>query len=270
MTGASDSPPPALEIDGLDFSYGDRFALKAISFSVHPGEFAALLGPNGAGKTTLFSLITHLFESRRGAIRIGGWDLRADPGKALAAMGVVFQQPTLDLDLTVQQNLRYFASLHGIDGRTAERRMDAELARLDLSDRRHDKVRVLSGGYRRRVEVARALLHRPSLLLLDEASAGLDVPTRQRIVDHVHALSKTDGIAVLWATHLIDEVRADDRVVVMNGGRVEANGPVDAVNRRAGCATLGESFARLIAPPPHGLGRETAPASSPRASSPRT
>jgi len=240
------SAQPALEINGLGFSYGDRFALKDISFSVHPGEFAALLGPNGAGKTTLFSLITHLFESRHGAIRIGGWDIRADPGKALATMGVVFQQPTLDLDLTVLQNLRYFAALHGIERRTAEQRVDAELARLELSDRSNDRVRVLSGGYRRRVEVARALLHKPSLLLLDEASAGLDVPTRKRIVDHVHALSKTDGIAVLWATHLIDEVHPGDRVVVMNAGRVGANGTVDEVNRAAGCATLGESFRRLI------------------------
>ena len=252
----SQSSKPALEIDGLGFSYGDRFALEDISFSVHPGQFTALLGPNGAGKTTLFSLITHLFESGQGTIRIGGWDIRADPGKALATMGVVFQQPTLDLDLTVQQNLRYFASLHGIERRTAESRIDAELARLELSDRRGDKVRVLSGGYRRRVEVARALLHKPALLLLDEASAGLDVPTRQRIVDHVHALSETDGIAVLWATHLIDEVHPGDRVVVMHGGRVRASGTVDEVNHGTGCATLGESFAHLIA-----AGREPARAS---------
>ncbi len=257
------STRPALEIDGLGFAYGDRFALQDISFSVRAGEFAALLGPNGAGKTTLFSLITHLFESREGAIRIGGWDIRADPAKALAAMGVVFQQPTLDLDLTVQQNLRYFASLHGIDGRTAERRIDRELARLDLSDRRGDKVRVLSGGYRRRVEVARALLHEPALLLLDEASAGLDVPTRQKIVDHVHALADTDGIAVLWATHLIDEVHPGDRVVVMHGGRIRADGTVDEVNRAAGCETLGDTFRRLIAhgrDTGHDTARETAPA----------
>ena len=253
MADASDSTRPALEIDGLGFSYGDRFALEEISFSVYPGEFAALLGPNGAGKTTLFSLITHLFESRQGAIRVGGWDIREDPGKALATMGVVFQQPTLDLDLTIQQNLRYFASLHGIETRKAERRIESELVRLELSDRRNDKVRMLSGGYRRRVEVARALLHEPSLLLLDEASVGLDVPTRQRIVDHVHALSKTEGIAVLWATHLIDEVRPDDRVVILHGGKVGANGTVDEVNRAAGCATLGDSFSRLIA-----TGRETA------------
>lgn len=246
---------PALEIDALGFSYGDRFALEDISFALRPGEFAALLGPNGAGKTTLFSLITHLFESRDGAIRIGGWDIREHPGKALTAMGVVFQQPTLDLDLSVQQNLRYFASLHGIERRTADRRIDRELARLELSERRNDKVRVLSGGFRRRVEVARALLHEPSLLLLDEASAGLDVPTRQRIVEHVHALSKSDGIAVLWATHLIDEVHPGDRVVVLDGGVIKANGTVDEVNRAADCATLSESFGRLIA-----AGRGTAPA----------
>jgi ABC-2 type transport system ATP-binding protein len=241
---------PALEVDGLGFSYGERFALRDISFAVRGGAFAALLGPNGAGKTTLFSLITHLFESRRGAIRIGGWDIRANPCKALAGMGVVFQQPTLDLDLTVRQNLRYFAALHGIERRAADRRIDRELARLEVTAHRDDRVRVLSGGYRRRVEVARALLHEPSLLLLDEASAGLDVPTRQRIVDHVHALSRDEGIAVLWATHLIDEVHPGDRVVIMDGGAIKADGTVEEVNRAAGCATLSDSFGRLVAAEP--------------------
>jgi ABC-2 type transport system ATP-binding protein len=191
-----------------------------------------------------------LFESSEGIIRVGGWNIRTDAGQALAHLGVVFQQPTLDLDLTVLQNLRYFACLHGIEKAAAERRIEIELERLELSDRRDDKVRLLSGGYRRRVEVARALLHRPSLLLLDEASVGLDVPTRQRIVDHVHSLSKTEGMAVLWATHLIDEVHVDDHVVILHKGRTEAAGTVDQVNRAAGCATLGDSFNRLISTGP--------------------
>ncbi|MCW5700128.1 MAG: ATP-binding cassette domain-containing protein [Rhodospirillales bacterium] len=248
------SDTPALDIAGLAFSYGGRFALQDVSFAVPPGAFTALLGPNGAGKTTLFSLITHLFTGGRGTIRIGGWDIRRESRKALAQMGVVFQQPTLDLDLTVVQNLRYFASLHAMPTRTADQRIEAELARLELWDRRDDRVRHLSGGYRRRVEVARALLHRPSLLLLDEATVGLDVPTRRRIVDQVHALARDDGIAVLWATHLIDEVRADDDVVVMHGGRVKARGRVDEVARAAGCETIGEAFARMIAADPEGEG----------------
>ena len=146
-------------------------------------------------------------------------------------MGVVFQQPTLDLDLTVAQNLRYFAGLHG-SARDAERRIAVELERLDLSERRGDKVRRLS-GYRRRVEVARALLHRPALLLLDEPTVGLDVPTRRSLVEHVHALARDDGIAVLWATHLIDEIAPDDEVIVLHRGRIRAAGSVGDVNAAA-------------------------------------
>ena len=241
-------PTPALEVGGVSYSYGGTFALKDLSLAVYPGEFTALLGPNGAGKTTLFSLIAHLFESRGGAIRIGGWDVRTASGHALRRLGVVFQQPTLDLDLTVAQNLRYFAALHGIAGRSAERRIDAALAQFELADHRKQKVRVLSGGYRRRVELARALLHEPALLLLDEPTVGLDVPSRQRMVDHAHNLAYDTGIAVLWATHLIDEVRDGDRVVIMHNGRIAAEGAVDDVNAQAGCATIGETLARLTGP----------------------
>ncbi len=190
-----DSPPDRvrLAVDELSFAYAGGFALERVSFVVRAGEFTALLGPNGAGKTTLFSLITRLFESPRGSIAIGGADLRRQPARALAAVGIVFQQPTLDLDLSVHQNLRYFAGLHGLSGRVAEQRIAAELDRLGLTDQRRERVRRLSGGYRRRVELARALLHRPRLLLLDEPTVGLDVPSRRRIVDHVHRLALRRG-----------------------------------------------------------------------------
>jgi ABC-2 type transport system ATP-binding protein len=250
MLNAAVNDQRVLEVDDLSFGYGDGFRLDGISFAVEARSFTALLGPNGAGKTTLFSLLTRLFDSERGSVRVCGRDLREASSQALASMGVVFQQPTLDLDLTVVQNLRYFAGLRGLSAREAERRIAAELERLELSERRGDKVRRLSGGCRRRVEVACALLHRPSLLLLDEPTVGLDVPTRRSLVEHVHALAREDGIAVLWATHLIDEIAPDDRVVVLHRGRVRAAGSVGDVNAAAGCASIGETLGRVIAEGP--------------------
>lgn len=249
MADDQQTAPPALALDSLSFSYGDRFALDRVSLRIEAGAFTALLGPNGAGKTTLFSLIAHLFEPRMGSVRVCGWDMRKSPSKALARLGIVFQQPTLDLDLTVIQNLRYAMRLHGIAGRRAEPRIEAELERQDLAARRDQKVRELSGGLRRRVELVRALLHDPAILLLDEPTVGLDVPSRARIVEGVHALTSL-GIGVLWATHLIDEVRAGDRVVVMDEGVIRADGERDAVVRSAGAADLAEAFAALVAPAP--------------------
>jgi ABC-2 type transport system ATP-binding protein len=236
----------ALEIDGLSYGYGRGFAIEDISFRIGQGEFTALLGPNGAGKTTLFSLITRLFEAPRGKIRVCGINLRERPTKALAHMGVVFQQPTLDLDLTVRQNLNYFASLHGIGRRDAADRIDEALERLDMGERDREKVRQLNGGHRRRVELARALLHRPDLLVLDEPTVGLDVPARRGIVEHVHDLCRTQGMAVLWATHLIDEVYPDDRVVVIHKGHILADGSVAEVNQNNSSANLTQTFHRLI------------------------
>ena len=239
---------PALSIEGLSYAYGrGAFALKDVSLAVGAGSFTALLGPNGAGKTTLFALVTRLFESPSGTIRIGGIDLRREPARALARMGVVFQQPTLDLDLTVRQNLLYFAALHGIPRRSAEARARESLERLGMAERIGETVRALNGGHRRRVELARALLHEPALLVLDEPTVGLDVPARRAIVEHVHALCRERGIAVLWATHLIDEIGEGDRVVVIHRGRVRAAGPVTEVNRATGADTLTESFTRLTA-----------------------
>ena len=236
----------ALEIEGLSYGYGRGFALEDISFKVREGEFTALLGPNGAGKTTRFSLITRLFEAPEGTIKVGGVNLRSHPTRALARMGVVFQQPTLDLDLTVRQNLQYFASLHGIGRRDAAERIGEALERLDMAERDGEKVRQLNGGHRRRVELARALLHRPDLLVLDEPTVGLDVPARRSIVEHVHELCRDQGMAVLWATHLIDEVYPDDRVVVIHKGHILADGSVNEVNRTNSSTNLTQAFHRLI------------------------
>lgn len=236
----------ALVVDGVSWAYTRRrAALEEVSFEVPAASFTALLGPNGAGKTTLMSLVTRLFAARRGRIRIAGHDLSHEPRPALAAIGVVFQRPTLDLDLTVTQNLRYAARLYGLVGEAAERRIVEALQRLGLEQHAKAPVRTLSGGMRRRVELVRALLHRPRLLVLDEPTVGLDIESRATIVDHVHALCAGDGLAALWATHLVDEVRPGDRLVVLHSGRVRAQGDLADVIRAAGAADLVQAYARL-------------------------
>lgn len=213
-----------LDVQGVTHSYGKKTALNDISFSLDKGTFCALLGPNGAGKSTLFSILTRLFVADAGEITVAGHSLGREPGKALAKIGVVFQQPTLDLDLTVSRNLKYFAALHGISGRDAERRIAASLARVNMGERRGEKVRALNGGHRRRMEIARALIHDPAVLLLDEPTVGLDAETRGSITDHVHDLASEQGLTVLWATHLVDEVRPSDHLVVLHRGTIRAAG----------------------------------------------
>lgn len=236
----------ALEVSGVSYGYTRAVkALDKVGFTVQHGEFTALLGPNGAGKTTLMALITHLFSPEEGQIAVCGHDLRHEPRAALTAMGVVFQRPTLDLDLSVAQNLRYAAALHGM-ARPA-RRIEDVLTRLHLLDRAGGKVRTLSGGLKRRVEIARALLHRPRLLVLDEPTVGLDIESRREIVEHVHALCREGDLAVLWATHLIDEIEPGDRVALLHRGRVCATGGIAEVVDAAGTADLGAAYRQLTA-----------------------
>ncbi len=235
----------ALSLQGVSFSYTKRPVLERVSFELQAGEFCVLLGINGAGKTTLFSLITRLFVSRGGRIEIYGHNLRKQSRKALAQLGVVFQQPTLDLDLTLMQNLRYHCALQGLDPRAMEEPLRTALETIGLHDRAGDKVRALSGGQRRRVELVRALLHRPRLLLADEATVGLDIHSRQAILQQVRARCREEGVGVLWATHLVDEVEADDRLVVLHGGQVLAQGTAREIMQATGAADVHEAFNRL-------------------------
>ncbi len=250
MSEANDTPGEAahaLEVSHLSFTYGgDRLALDDVCVKVSAGEFVVLLGPNGAGKTTLFALITRLHDRRRGEIRIGGFDVRRQAVQAHARIGVVFQQPTLDLDLSVAQNLAYHGALHGMGVGEARQRAEAQLERVGLADQRRTRVRRLSGGQRRRVEIARGLMHAPRLLLLDEPTVGLDIASRRELVEHAHRLCVEEGVAVLWATHLIDEVRPGDRVLVLHRGRLLADEHAGALATRLGVDTLGEAYDQLV------------------------
>ena len=224
----------ALEIDKVSHVYRSK-ALDDVTLSAACGEFVVLLGLNGAGKTTLFSLIAGLLNLQAGSIAILGHRLPHERKGALAGSGFVFQEPALDLDLTVGQTLRYHAALHGLSRHDARARIDAELTRFGLLARRGDLVRRLSGGQRRRVEIARCLLHRPRLLLLDEPTVGLDVPSRRAIIERVRSQCRDDGVTVLWATHLLDEVAEQDRTVVIHGGRIVEDrriGEIDALPTR--------------------------------------
>ncbi len=207
----------------LTFHYGKKAAIDGLSLSIKSG-FNVLLGPNGAGKSTLFSMLTGLYQAASGDIKINGYDLNHERSKIMQSMGVVFQQSTLDLDLSVKQNLTYYAALHGISSSQALENISDILSQLQLTQRLNDKVRSLNGGHRRRVEIARALIHQPKVLLLDEATVGLDIDSRKMITEYVGSLSQQLGICVLWATHLIDEIAADDQLIIIDEGKIQAQG----------------------------------------------
>ena len=239
------SSQTALSIENLSFSYGGKKALDQLGFSINSGECTLLLGPNGAGKSTLFSLITRLYDSHEGQIELCGFNVKRQTRQALAKLGVVFQQTTLDMDLSVMQNLRYHTSLHGLGRKVALQRIQQELERLNMYERRFEKIRQLNGGHRRRVEIARALLHKPALLLLDEPTVGLDVPSRLAIVEYVHQLVAEEKLAVLWASHLIDEIYPEDHLIVLHKGQIKAKGTVDEVLLNTGTTSIKDAFYSL-------------------------
>ena len=241
----ADTQPPALQVEGLSFGFPNRPVLHEVALTVRRGVFTALLGPNGAGKTTLFSLLTRLFDPPTGSIRIHGLDPQREGAAVLRGLGVIFQSETLDPDLTVEQNLRYFAGLHGMRWGVTAERIRSELAAVGMTHRLGTRVRELNGGDRRKVELARTLLNDPRLLLLDEPTVGLDVPSRRDIVRRVHDLAVERDLGVLWATHLIDEVWPDDDLIVLHQGRVVAQDSVREVIRRSGRRTLAAAFDAL-------------------------
>lgn len=213
---------------GLHKAYQGKPALKGISLNLQAGQMVALLGPNGAGKSTLLQLLTGLFSPDQGSISVLGHDMQHQPSQALAGLGVVFQQSALDLDLPVMANLLFHTDLHGMPRGVARTRIAEGLARMSLTEQASTVVRKLSGGTRRKVELVRALLHQPRVLLMDEASVGLDPASRQYLLETVQQLCREKGMSVLWATHLIEEARVADRLLLLHQGSVRFDGTVKA------------------------------------------
>jgi ABC-2 type transport system ATP-binding protein len=217
---------PAVRISGLTHRYGERIALSGINLEVPPGELFGILGPNGAGKTTLFLILSTLLHPTAGTAEIAGADLRNETALVRRRIGVVFQSGSLDRKLTVEENLHHAGHLHGLSGPALAARIERLLGIVDLADRRRSRVETLSGGMRRRLDIARGILHEPPVLLLDEPTTGLDPGARADVWSHLGSL-RASGVTLLVTTHALDEAERCDRIAIFDRGRVAALGRPD-------------------------------------------
>jgi len=224
----------ALIVDGLRHQYGQRVALAGVSFRVARGEIFGLLGPNGSGKTTLFKLLSTLVRPASGSASICGLDLVREADAVRRQLGVVFQRPSVDGKLTVRENLLHHGHLYGLRGAALTARVHAMSERLSIADRAHDRVETLSGGLQRRVELAKGLLHRPRVLLLDEPATGLDPAARREFTRTLMELRERDGVTVVLTTHYLEEAERCDRVGIMHNGELIAVDTPDALKARVG------------------------------------
>jgi ABC-2 type transport system ATP-binding protein len=224
---------PAVRTTDLRRRFGDRAALDGVSLEVARGQVFGLLGPNGGGKTTLFRVLATLLPPTSGTAEVMGHALPAAAAAVRAAIGVVFQSPSLDRFLRVGENMVHQGHLYGLSGRRLEERIAACLALVGLSDRRDDFVGSLSGGLQRRVEIAKGLLHEPSLLLLDEPTTGLDPNARREVWDHLQAL-RARGVTCLVTTHLLEEAERCDRIAILDAGKVVAEGAPETLRANVG------------------------------------
>lgn len=224
----------AVAVDQVRFSYGEREALRGVSFDVRRGEIFGLLGPNGGGKTTLFRILSTLLPPASGAAHVFGLDVTADPLEVRRNIGVVFQNQSLDKRLSVEENLTYQGRLYGLSGSALAARITDAIAKTGVADRRQDKVEELSGGLRQRVELAKSLLHRPRLLLLDEPSTGVDPGVRLEFWNHLEQLRRETGTTVLLTTHLLEEADKCDRLAILDQGSAVATGSPAELKSRIG------------------------------------
>jgi ABC-2 type transport system ATP-binding protein len=225
--------PSIVEISHLTHAYGARTALDNFSLTVQAGEIFGLLGPNGSGKTTLFRILSTLIPVSAGHVKVLGTDVAQDRDSVRKQIGVVFQSPSLDKQLTAQENLIHQGHLYGLHGSDLQRRVNDALAALGLADRAAERVERFSGGMRRRVEVAKGLLHHPRLLLMDEPSTGLDPAARIEMWRHQREINQ-QGVSILLTTHLMEEAERCSRIAVMAGGKLLADDTPAALKERIG------------------------------------
>lgn len=236
----------SIEVRNLTKKFGDFIAVDNISFSVEAEDIFAFLGPNGAGKSTTIKMLTTLLHPTEGTIRVNGFDPVAQPDEVRQSFGIVFQDPSLDEDLTAFENLEFHGVLYGIPKKVRRTRIDELLALVELSERRNDFVRDFSGGMKRRLEIARGLLHHPKIIFLDEPTLGLDPQTRNHLWKYVEKLNADEGITVFFTTHYMEEAdRIARRIAVIDDGRIIAEGSGEELKKQTGSATLEEAFLNL-------------------------
>ncbi|MDE0315529.1 MAG: ABC transporter ATP-binding protein [Candidatus Poribacteria bacterium] len=223
-----------ITVENLTHKYGNRCALDNVSFTVSRGEIFGLLGPNGSGKTTFFKILSTLMSPTSGSVSIFGHDLSIDAKAIRKLLGVVFQRPALDVKLTVTENLYHYGHLYGLKGKSLKHRISELLERFGISDRSHDLVEKLSGGLQRRVEITKAMLHSPQVLLLDEPSSGLDIGVRRQLSEYLNSLAETENMLVLLTTHLMDEAELCNRVGILDSGKFVALGTPDELKAQIG------------------------------------
>ena len=235
-----------LEIKNIQKFYNSFNALDSISFKVNLGELVVLLGPNGAGKSTLFSIITGLSSADKGECFINGYNIKEDGIRALKSLGVVFQQPTIDLELSVKENLLFHCRLHGLELQKVIKTIESELKSSGLEKKINNKVRTLSGGERRKVELIRSLLHKPLMLLMDEPTVGLDPGSRADLLKKIVNLKLQGTISVLWTTHLVDEAEKADKIIILNKGKIQAIGTKAQILYKAKEKKLERAFFKIV------------------------
>lgn len=236
---------PILSLLEVSKSYGKIEALKEASFNLYSGEFVGLLGPNGAGKSTIFQIISGLFAPDNGAVSVFGRHFSDGAADILSQIGVVFQERSVDLDLSIKANLAFHGRLFGLSGQRLRDRIQEQAKRFGMTDMLDRQVRQLSGGQQRKVEIARAMMNNPGLLIMDEATAGLDAPSRRSLVQDMRKLATDEGVTILWATHLVDEIEHADRVILIKTGRVVADSTPNGLRKQSGMEDLTDAYAAL-------------------------
>ena len=244
------APVPVLDIKDLKKSYGKTQALKGVTMSIDRAEVVGLLGPNGAGKSTLFQIAAGLFAPDSGSVSLFGLDYKRNAADILKRLGVVFQARAIDLDMTVQANLAFHAALFGLAGAARAARIAEVAELLEIGDLLKKPVRTLSGGNQRRVEVARAMLNGPDLLLMDEPSTGLDPVTREMLVQHMQIVRREHGTSILWATHLVEELEKADRILLMVAGEIVHTGSPAELMASTGTDDLTAAYIALTGSKP--------------------